>query len=213
MSTIFLSYSHKDYFFAELLGFKLSEAAMTLWRDHGSLPAGADWRQGIEKGIAESFAVVVVLSEASSRSPYVTFEWAYALGRGKAVIPVRLDACASHPRLETIQHLDFSPGRTLPWALLIERIREIEADAEDGDASSTASAVESEPQPNDTYAKAILAYLNQQGAQKASFVKLRGVISNTLTDQEFNDIILRNPTVFRHARIKKVGPGIAKLIP
>ena len=52
-------------------------------------------------------------SENSADSSYVTFEWAYGLGNGKTVVPVRLENCTVHPRLEPIQHLDFSvPGRS-----------------------------------------------------------------------------------------------------
>jgi hypothetical protein len=36
MSTVFLSYSKKDYFFAELADIKLSEAGISLWRDQGA---------------------------------------------------------------------------------------------------------------------------------------------------------------------------------
>ena len=81
MSTVFLSYSKKDYFFAELLEIKLFEAGITLWRDQGQLRAGMDWRQGLETGISACLAVVVALSANSAESSYVTFEWAYALGK------------------------------------------------------------------------------------------------------------------------------------
>ena len=35
MTTVFLSYSTKDHYFAELAGIKLAEAGITLWRDQG----------------------------------------------------------------------------------------------------------------------------------------------------------------------------------
>src|ERR1700741_4757513 len=129
MPTVFLSYSTKDHFFAELAGIKLAEAGINLWRDQGQLRAGSEWRGGIERGISDSIAVVVALSENSAESSYVTFEWAYGLGKGKTVVPLKLEACRPHPRLEPIQYLDFSVPGSLPWNLLIERIREIEADA------------------------------------------------------------------------------------
>ena len=37
MTTVFLSYSTKDHYFAELAGIKLAEARITLWRDQGQL--------------------------------------------------------------------------------------------------------------------------------------------------------------------------------
>jgi len=205
MSTIFLSYSKKDYFFAELAEIKLADGDIKLWRDQGQLSAGSDWRYGIERGISESLAVVVALSANSTESPYVTFEWAYALGKGKAVIPVKLTECHVHPKLETIQYLDFTVAEALPWTSLINRIREIESDTE-----TPAAAAPSELEPT---AKAILAYLDQRGYQMASFGRLRSRINENLTDEQFQEIIQRNPTIFRPATLAGQKPGIAKLIP
>jgi hypothetical protein len=65
----------------------------------------------------------------------------------------------------------------------------------------------------DTYANAILVYLKQRGFQMASFDRLRSKINNDLTDKHFNEIIVRNPTVFRHATLTGKKLGIAKLVP
>jgi len=211
MPTVFLSYSKKDYFFAELAEIKLADGQITLWRDQGQLRAGSDWRHGIERGISESLAVVVALSANSAESPYVTFEWAYALGKGKAVVPVILTECHIHPRLETIQHLDFTVAEALPWTSLINRIREIETDAES--VTAIAPGTDSSPPQLEPTAKAILAYLDQRGYQMASFERLRRRINESLSDADFNEVIQRNPTVFRHAMLAGQKPGIAKLIP
>jgi len=209
MATIFLSYSKKDYFFAELAEIKLADGQIKLWRDQGQLRAGADWRHGIERGISESLAVVVALSANSTESPYVTFEWAYALGKGKAVIPVKLTECNIHPKLETIQYLDFTVAEALPWTSLINRIREIESDGE----TATVAAAEAAPSELEPTAKAILAYLDQRGYQMASFERLRSRINESVTDEQFQEMIQRNPTVFRRATLAGHKPGIAKLIP
>ena len=89
MKTVFLSYSSRDYFFAEMLALKLDEKKeFKIWRDSDAIRAGDDWRESIENGIKNCTAVVVALSESSAESPYVTYEWAYAAGMGKTVIPV-----------------------------------------------------------------------------------------------------------------------------
>ena len=212
MTTVFISYSTKDHYFAELAGIKLAEAGINLWRDQGQLRPGSDWRNGIERGISESIAVLVALSENSAQSSYVTFEWAYGLGKGKTVIPVKLEACAVHPRLEPIQSLDFSIPGSLPWNLLIERIREIEADATSEEDLET-SAKTPEPPQQDATVKAILAYLNQRGYQMVSYERLRRRIDPALTDQKLDDVVNANPTVFRFARLKEGKRGMAKLIP
>jgi hypothetical protein len=61
----------------------------------------------------------------AGESHYVTYEWAYALGKGKSIIPMKLGACAAHPKLESIQYLNFANPGLLPWATLINRIHEI----------------------------------------------------------------------------------------
>ncbi|WP_374089688.1 toll/interleukin-1 receptor domain-containing protein [Methylomicrobium lacus] len=212
MTTVFLSYSTKDHHFAELIAIKLAEAGINVWRDQGNLSAGTDWRQGIERGIVDSIAVIVALSSNSAESSYVTFEWAYALGNGHNLIPIKLNDCVIHPRLQTIQHLDFSVPGALPWASLIERIREIEADAQQQN-DPVISEVPSEPPVGDAvYVKAILAYLNQRGYQAISFERLRQRVDASLTDQRLNELIIGNPAVFRHAKLK-AGPGLAKIQP
>src|SRR5258708_34696160 len=130
MITVFLSYSRKDHFFAELLEAKLREKDIKVWRDQGQLRPGTDWRGGIERGIAESLAVLVALGSSSADSAYVTYEWAYAFGSGKVVIPLKLSECSVHPKLETIQSFDFSVPGALPWDALAERINGIETDAD-----------------------------------------------------------------------------------
>jgi TIR domain len=212
MTTVFLSYSTKDHYFAELAAIKLNEAGINLWRDQGQLRAGSDWRSGIERGIAESIAILVALSQNTAESPYVTFEWAYGLGNGKTVVPVKLEDCKVHPRLELIQYLDFSIPGALPWNLLIERIREIEADAtsqEDLDIAESSS----EPAQQDPIAKAILAYLNQRGYQMVSYERLRRRIDPGLTDERLDALVDANPMIFRRAVLKDGKRGLAKRVP
>lgn len=209
---LFLSYSTKDHHFAELADLKLRGAGIDLWRDRGQLRAGSDWRNGIERGIADCLAILLVLSTNSVESSYVTFEWAYALGKSKVIIPLKLSDCQVHPKLEPIQYLDFSIPGALPWESLFERIHEIEADADSSDVPMAESATM--PETNVTgVAKAILAYLNQRGYQMVSFERLRRRIDANLTDHDFEQIIAANSNVFRQARLKDNKKGIAKLIP
>jgi hypothetical protein len=212
MTTVFLSYSKKDHYFAELAGIKLADAGTTLWRDQGQLRAGSDWRSGIEHGISESIAVLVALSQDSAESSYVTFEWAYGLGKSKSIVPLRLEACKVHPRLEPIQYLDFSVPGSLPWNMLIERIREIEADATAQEDLGAAAAIPEPPQ-QDATVTAILAYLNQRGYQMVSYDRIRRRIDPSLTDESLDAVVDGNPTIFRHAILKGGKPGLKKLVP
>lgn len=207
MTQVFLSYSTKDHHFAELLSIQMKAAEIKLWRDIGELRAGTGWREGIEEGIADSIAVIVALSENSAASSYVTFEWAYAMGMQKAIIPIKLTECDVHAKLKPIQYLDFTVPGKLPWESLVERIQEIDIE-EAGESQETDIA------PQDVaHVEAIISYLNQRGFRMASFERLRKNEVAKLTDDEFQDFIKRNKTVFRRAMLKGKGPGIAKLRP
>ena len=213
MTTVFLSYSTKDHHFAELIKLKLEEAGITIWRDRDNLRAGADWRQGIERGIAESIAILVALSDNSAESAYVTFEWAYALGNGKNLIPIKLNECAVHPRLQTIQHLDFSVPGALPWASLVERIREVESEAQVEDDVVVQQIAEEPEKIINVHVKAILAYLDQRGFQSISFDAVRKRVDTSLTDEKLNELILEHSTLLRLAKLKTGRPGLKKLQP
>lgn len=212
MPIVFLSYSTKDHHFAELATLKLAEAGINLWRDQGQLRAGVDWRGGIERGIAESIAVLVALSEESAASSYVTFEWAYALGKSKTIVPLKLENCKVHPRLEPIQYLDFSVPGALPFNLLVERIREIEAEATsqaDLDAS-TARPIDS---PKDPMIKSIIDYMNQRGYQYLTYDRVRRRIDPQMTDDKLDEFVDRNASVFSRAVLADGKRGLKKVVP
>ena len=214
MTSIFLSYARQDYFFAEMLAIKLAEHNFAIWRDQGSIRAGDDWRQSIEDGIKDCFAVVVALSARSADSAYVTYEWAYAIGMGKTVIPVKLSECNVHPKLEPTQHIDFSYPRLLPWDALIERLKEIEVEPDPPTQSiSSISGIPKGGADFDRAAGAIMGYLNERGYKMASFERLRANLGLKMTDQEFEQLIQVHPTLFRKAILKGARPGIAKRVP
>jgi hypothetical protein len=164
----------------------------------------------------------------SSALSFTTFEWAYALGKGKVLIPVKMNECLPHPRLQEIQYLDFSVPGALPWDSLIEKIQGVEreanakpaereanadpaethTDAESADAAAAASTL-----APDDLAKQILTYLNQRGYQFASLDRLRRRIDESLTKKQLDDLIVKYPATFRHVRLADGRDGIGKVIP
>ena len=215
MNPVFLSYSKEDHFFAELVAIKLEEAKIKVWRYQGQLVAGNDWRQDIEKAITSSSAVLIALSERSALSPYVTYEWAYALGNGKTIIPLKLSDSMLHPKLEPIQHFDFSIPGALPWQALIARLQGIE-DATRSPENTVAQAADAPGDggaSNEWYVDAILTYLNQRGYQMVSYDRIRTRIDPQLTDAMLDALVDSNKNVFRHAVLKDNKPGLAKRVP
>jgi hypothetical protein len=61
MNHIFISHSHEDSDFADVLHHKLSQARFTVWRDI-AIRGGEDWRREIDQAIKEAFALIVVMT-------------------------------------------------------------------------------------------------------------------------------------------------------
>jgi hypothetical protein len=92
------------------------------------MPPGTNWMDTIDLRIQESFAVVVVLTAGSVQSPYVTYEWSYALGAGIGILPLLRHKHAEqdvHGRLKILNWIDCS-GDNVPdatWQRIRDRLR------------------------------------------------------------------------------------------
>lgn len=103
-SPSFLSYSRKDYYFAESLAFHLLRHGVPVWLDVRDLAPGTDWERGLEEALDAATTVVLVASPDSMESPNVCNEWQRALRQGKRIvlacfrrakIPAALQQCES----------------------------------------------------------------------------------------------------------------------
>ena len=116
---IFVSYAHEDREFAQRLTRSLRESGRIPWQDRNNLKGGDNFQANIDKAIRNAEALVVVLSPSATRSQYVTYEWAFALGAGVRVIPVVVKKQTTlHPRLTTIHYIDFTTRSGSPWVSL-----------------------------------------------------------------------------------------------
>jgi len=116
MKHIFVSYAHEDMVFARQLRSRLRESGRIPWQDLRNLRGGDHWQVKIDEALKKAEALVVVMSPQATKSPYVTYEWAFALGAGVPVIPVVVKKrTALHPRLTYIQYIDFTTGQGTPW--------------------------------------------------------------------------------------------------
>ncbi len=123
---IFISYSSADSDFAELMKMKLEGSDIIVWRDIHEIAAGEEWRNEIDFGLLSSDILIVLLTKNSAKSSYVTYEWAWAMGNGKNIIPILIEPCEIHPRIKVLQYLDFQ-DRKRPWNTLIERVTALHA--------------------------------------------------------------------------------------
>ncbi len=122
---VFISHDHDDADFAELLKLKLEKEGFIGWIDTERLKIGQDWREEIDIGISNSLAVIAIMTPEARKSEYVTYEWAYAWGKSKKVFPIMLKQTQLHPRLESLQYLDFTNRTNRPWDKLLKSLKEI----------------------------------------------------------------------------------------
>lgn len=120
---IFLSHSKVDADFAELLKLRLEKAGYSAWIDTDRLDPGIDWREGIDDAIRNCFKMIAIMSPDARESEYVTYEWAFAWGLKKPIIPLMLRETPMHPRLAILQYIDFSNRPARPWSRLFEVIK------------------------------------------------------------------------------------------
>lgn len=118
MKHVFVSYAHEDKDFARELNKRLREQDRIPWQDLLNIRGGVSWQAAIDDALRNAEALVVIMSPHATKSQYVTYEWAFALGAGVPVIPVVRKRADLHPRLRTFQQIDFTTRRGTPWVNL-----------------------------------------------------------------------------------------------
>lgn len=110
---LFISYSRDDKkIVEEWVVKKLRLAGHDLWFDDLLRP-GDDWKQQLSNQIERSDALVYCMTPKSIASEWCRWEVAQAVGLGKRIIPVLLEAKTDLPnQLERIQYVDFTQGPT-----------------------------------------------------------------------------------------------------
>ena len=123
LGSVFISYSRKDYYFAESLTFSLIQRDVAAWLDVKDLRPGVDWEERLESAIDTASHLVLVASPDSLRSPHVTVEWKRALDRGVPVIVAHLRGNNVPPELAATPRVNFH-GRFKPAVnSLIEHLK------------------------------------------------------------------------------------------
>ncbi len=123
-STVFISYSRQDSYFANLVAQGIIEQTQyDVWLDVHSISPAEDWMDRIDDGIDNSFALILIFSPDSVKSQYVIYEWSYALGKELTVIPIeyrKIDNPESiHRRLRNVQFIKCYEPKNLAWNILV----------------------------------------------------------------------------------------------
>ncbi|MCL4249692.1 MAG: TIR domain-containing protein [Anaerolineae bacterium] len=127
----FISVHNSGLEFAREVKRRITDAGFLGWL-MDDIGGGDGWKAEVDNAINESLGVLVIVSPASLASHWVTYEWAYAMGRDKEVIPVILewpsgkaDPKSLHDKLADRQYRDFSPNGDSPWDILLSDLRRI----------------------------------------------------------------------------------------
>ena len=104
---IFISYSRKDYYFAESLTFQLIKHGVEVWLDSKDLEPSTAWSEVIEAAIDAASCLILVVSPDSLKSAIVRREWQRARSQGKRIIAVLFRKKTTPPELESAEVIDF----------------------------------------------------------------------------------------------------------
>ena len=105
-ANVFFSYSRHDSACVLKLAKDLRAAGAAVWLDQLDIDPGEHWDSAIEKALANSSNMLVVLSPSSVGSTNVMDEVSFALDENKRVIPVLHRDCKVPFRLRRLQYID-----------------------------------------------------------------------------------------------------------
>ena len=105
MKNVYLSFAPEDAERAEELRRILLAQGHRPWVDPQPVD-GERWRYDMEAAIGAADALIVLVTASSAASPFVTYEWALALGAGSLVFAIIYEDAPGHPRLATVDRYD-----------------------------------------------------------------------------------------------------------
>ncbi|HXA84449.1 MAG TPA: toll/interleukin-1 receptor domain-containing protein [Candidatus Dormibacteraeota bacterium] len=107
VSKIFISYSFKDDSVAEEITVALDKAGFAPWIAKRMVKPGDSFIEKMNEGLGSASYVLVLLSQVSIKSRWVSREWMSAIAsQGTAVIPILLEECEVPKLLSHIVHID-----------------------------------------------------------------------------------------------------------
>jgi hypothetical protein len=104
---IFISYSRRDYYFAESLAFQLMQRGLRPWLDAKDLAPGADWAAQVDTALQAARCLILVVSSTSLDSKNVRDEWRRAKEQGTRIIAVLFRKRRLPPELHGVEVVDF----------------------------------------------------------------------------------------------------------
>jgi streptogramin lyase len=107
---VFISYSRKQFYFAESLVYYLDkygeEYGVRPWLDVQRLEPGTSWQHALEEGLDSCSGLVLIASRAALSSDYVRTEWQRALAANKPIYVALFEAVRLPPELQNASIID-----------------------------------------------------------------------------------------------------------
>ncbi|MEW5960465.1 MAG: TIR domain-containing protein [Chloroflexota bacterium] len=123
MALVFVSYSHQDKDFVLRLVKDLRQRGVDVWFDQDIIPGEIPWDDQVQAALKLCTQFLIVLSPSSTASKIVKDELAFALNKGKPVVPLLHKECVSDDiplRITRLQYIDFTADYELALAKLLD---------------------------------------------------------------------------------------------
>lgn len=130
---VFISYSHQDREYADLIAGRLREDGHEVWYDKWKLKVGDNLIEKINQGLKETDALIVIISKNSLSSKWVMHELsAIAFGelssRSSRIIPVLVDESTVPEYLARNVYVDLSENIEIGLNKIVQVLLEVLAD-------------------------------------------------------------------------------------
>lgn len=122
-SPVFISYSRKDYYFAESLALHLLKDGVPAWLDVKDLTPGVFWERDLFAALDNACCVVVIASADSMKSPNVRQEMERAISQKKRIIIARFRGSKLSDELCQCEVVDFRGAFRPALRKLLERLK------------------------------------------------------------------------------------------
>lgn len=104
---IFISSTWEDKALARRLEAELMAAGAEVWSDQSGIRLGESFPKQITAALEWCNVLLLIWSEAASKSHWVELEWVNAIARGKAIIPCLLGTVPLPAILAHLGYVDF----------------------------------------------------------------------------------------------------------
>jgi HEAT repeat protein len=207
MGHVFISFHRSERLFVDQVIDRIENSAhLPTWVYTNRLRAGMFWKPEIDEALQDSMAVVVIMTPDAQNSEYIAYEWTYAMGLGKPIIPLLLEPTLLHPKLEALEPIDFT-SEPFVWDDFMARLEAATTAQEEAPAETSVIPPEAHQAIDDLAhsdpdvrkaAIQTLAHMEEEAVQTALFAALSHPKRSV---RAYSALLLAREPKFRDGRI------------